>query len=386
MSTISTPLLKDGTLSSVSVTGLFRGGVVFIRDATYKTINANTAVFDTLNVNNLIVNGTASNSQVSNPQLGLVPNQLVATNASGTPVSFPYGSLANEIAVRDSNGSISFSNWVTDVTTTFPFFMPTGSGTGYNVGFSGTVNTTLTVPDVGVDANIVVFGNNNVKNVIASGDNILHLQSTTGTAKFAIGSNALLQSTNSAAFALNGTVEATIQHFVTGTATNTLSVLDSKNYAQVTMSGGFAPNPFILCGGPVQLIQSGNGGLSNANRASFKAVFLNSSVGTSSTNFTTGVTVNNGGATQFIVNTSQADSIGIGASKSFVWTNSFIGTNSKFVVSIQDLLGSLNTTNVGVPHAIISSVSPGSATVTIYNISTSQQLRTQVTIACLLFP
>jgi hypothetical protein len=380
MSTLSTPILRDNTLASVAVTELFRAGDLFVRDGTYRTVTADRAVFDNLTVTNLTVNGTVTGNS-SNVDLGLSPNQLVATNSGGQPISFPYGTSNGDIVRRDSDGSASFTSWTTPATTT-QFFFATGNGTGTRVLFQSVVDaTTLTVPDVGANANMVVYGDNNAKNVVSSGDNILNLVSTNNAASILVGGPNVAGSIMASEFDINGSKASSIE---VEQATKRLTIRGPSDNIKFSITPNGATST-IGMGGPFTPTVNAQSDLSNGNHNGFKSLAM--TIGTASiTNFTNTITLDNSGPCILTLNTSNTDTIVSMGSKSLTWNNSFITTTTKFIANVQGLNGTINGALVGVPYVVVTAQSAGTCTVTTYNISTTLTAGHQVIVAIMVLP
>jgi len=378
MSTISTPILQDHTFSSVSVTELFRAGRLFIKHATYQTATADEATFDNLNVTNLIVNGQVT-ATASDNNLSLLPSQLVATDGSGQPISFPYGSNIGDIAIRDGSGSASFTSWTTPATTN-QFFFSTGDGVGINVLFNSAVNSTLTVPDVGADANVVAYsGDRNTSNVVSSGDNILNLKSTDNMALVIVGGPAVSGSTMGSEFRVAGSKVATMQ---VDYDTKTFSVLGPSDNVKLSILPQGTTST-VSVGGPFTPVLTLFSDLSNGSFNLFKS--LGMTIGTASiSNYTNTISLDTGSAAVLTLNTGNTDSMGAMASKSATWNNSFITPDTKFLISVQGLNGTINGALVGVPYVIIKDAGIGTCTVTTYNISAAQTMQRQVIVGVMM--
>lgn len=376
MSTIATPILRDNSLSSVSVTGLFRGGSTYIRNGSFHTVVADDANIDELTVTNLIVSGTVTGT-TSDVDLGLSPNQLVATNAAGAPISFPYGDSAGQIVRRDANGSASFTSWVTPSTDT-QFFFSTGFGQGIACLFNGVVDTVVTLPDVGADANLVVYGNNNLKNVIPSGDNILHLKSTDAAAIVALSGPSVATTRTQFEWQINGTVAAKLVH---ETDTKQLSLRDNSDIVRFLIIPD-ATTPQIRTGQPLVPFSNDTWDLSNGNFASFKHLFLVSTSGAAPV-YGGSFTLDSAGVS---VITFPGDTLTPTEVKSVTWNNSFITSTTRFLLNVIALAGGApNAATVGVPHPFISAVTPGSCQLSIGNIGTVNNT-TAFTVGVVMFP
>lgn len=381
MSTVPTPLLQDKTHSSLTVTQLFHGGNTYIRDGNYGNVVADEAKFDSLTVTTLVVNGTVASS-TSDTDLGLSPLQLVATNASATPVSFPYGPDAGQIAIRDADGIIAFTSWTAPANAN-QLFLATGSGTGIQFKFNAVVDSTITVPDVGADANVVVYGTNGLKNVIASGDNILHLKSPNSGAVVTLSGPNVAGSLVSYEFGTGDVAKAKIVS-ETDLATRHLTIRDALDNIRFRI----VPNGItseILFVGNLLPMTDGAWGLSNGNLFGYKSLFLQGLTATVA-DFTTTITLDSQGHSVLTLNNGEADSITALANKNLTFNNSFITPTSRILVSVMGLNGVVNAATVGVPYVAVTSVAAGTCNVRTYNISSAQTLAKRVTVAFLLLP
>lgn len=381
MSTIPTPLLQDKTHSSLTVTQLFHGGNTYIRDGRYNTVVADEAVFDNLTVTNLIVNGTVATS-TADVDLGLSPNQLVATNGAGTPISFPYGPDAGQIAIRDGDGIVAFTSWTTP-TSANQLFLATGAGTGIQFNFNSVIDSTITVPDVGGDANVVVYGTNGLKNVVASGDNILHLKSTNNAAIVNLSGPNVATSRVSYEF---GTLDAAKAKIVADTdlSTRHLTIRDLFDNIRMRITPN-GPTSEILFTGNLLPMTDGAWDLSNGNLLGYKSLFL---VGQTASiaDFTTPIILNSQGHSVLILNNFEGDSIGLQDNKDLTLNNTFITPTTRIIASVMGLNGVPNAATVGVPYVAVASVGTGTCNLRIYNISSTETLAKRVTVGLLLLP
>ncbi len=381
MSTVPTPLLQDHTHSSLTVTQLFHGGNTYIRDAQYRDVVADEAKFDSLTVTNLIVNGTVASS-TSDASLGLSPNQLVATNASSTPISFPYGSDAGQIAIRDADGIIAFTSWTAPANAN-QLFLGTGAGTGVQFKFNAVVDSTVTIPDVGADANVVVYGSNGLKNVISSGDNILHLKSPDNAAIVNLSGPNVAGTLVSYEFGTGDLAKAKIVADTDLTIRH-LTIRDSEDNIRMRIIPN-GPTSDILFVGNLLPMTDGAWGLSNGNLLGYKSLYLNGLTATVA-DFTTTITLDSQGHSILVLNNGEADSIAAQSNKNLTLNNSFITTTSKIIVSVMGLNGVVNTATVGVPYVAVTSVGAGTCNLRTYNISSSTTLTKRVTVGLLLLP
>lgn len=381
MSTIPTPLLQDKTHSALTVTQLFHGGNTYIRDGEYREVVANEAKFDNLTVTNLIVNGTVATS-TADTDLGLSPNQLVATNATSTPISFPYGPDAGQIAIRDGDGIAAFTSWTAPANAN-QLFLATGSGTGIQFKFNAVTDAVITVPDVGADANVVVYGTNGLKNVIASGDNILHLKSPNSGAVVTLSGPNVAGSLVSYEFGTGDVAKAKIVSDTDLTSRH-LSIRDASDNIRFRI----VPNGItseILFVGNLLPMTDGAWGLSNGNLLGYKSLFLQGLTATVA-DFTTTITLDSQGHSVLTLNNGEADSIAALANKNLTFNNSFITPTSRILVSVMGLNGVVNAATVGVPYVAVTSVGTGTCNLRTYNISSAQTLAKRVTVAFLLLP
>lgn len=385
MATIPTPLLQDQTLASLSVTELFHGGTSYIQRAKANIINSDTAVIDELTVNNLVVNGTVSGASSEPVDLGLSPNQLVVTNASSTPVSFPYGTSANDMAIRDGSGAISFTKWTTPETNQTQLTLYTGASTTLSVDLNSTADTTVTLADAGDNANIVTYSSGqSTKNVMASGDNNIHLQSTGGEAGVRIQTDDVANALISYDLAANGTTGAKMYTNVDVKAFNITTGASAPRLLIVPTGDGTSNISF---NGAVRPATTAEWGLSNGNENSFSHLFLSVGAATSP-NFTDPVS-SNFALARITLNSGNADTIAPMASKDCTYTNPFITATSKFVVTLQSA-GTLNTPTVGMPYVYVKAATTGSCTLRTQNLSSplfeNDTLSTAIIVAVLILP
>lgn len=365
MATIPTPLLQDRTYASVSVTELFHGGTTYFQRTKANVVNTDDAVFDELTVSNLVVNGVVSGAAAEPVDLGLSPNQLVATNASSNPVSFPYGTAANEIAIRDGSGAISFTKWITPETAQTQLSLATGASTTLNVDFNATADSDLTLVDVGANANFVTYSSGQTtKNVMASGDNNIYLQSTGNAAGVRMQTDNTGGALLSYDLGAGGIDQAKLS---VNLDTKTLTIFNSSTESRLSIAPVGNNDSNISVSGPLRPMTTASWGLSNINENSFTRMFLN--IGSaSSTNFTNGVSSSTYN-TRIQLNTSGSDTIGAMESKDCTFTNSLITPTSKFLITLQDVNGTLNTATVGMPYTYVKSAIGGSCVLRTCNLS-----------------
>ncbi len=373
MSTIATPLLQDKTYSSITVTQLFHGNSTFIRNGSVARLEASEAVFDNLTVSNFIVNGTTT-STAAQTDLGLSPSQLVATNVSSTPVSFPYGSNPGDIAIRDSDGAITFTQWTTAETAQPQLILG-----GAPVFFNSPTDATITIPDVGADANVVIYGSNNLKNLV-SGDNILNLKSPDSAASIYLSGPNVATTTVSYEFGSGDQAKAKL---VCETATQVLTIRDALDASRIRMTPGVA-NTLEVASALVPKI-TGASGMSNGNQNGFKGLFL-VKASASINDFTSAIVLSNPGACILTLNLTEGDSIGPMSSKDATFTNSFITPTTRILVSVMGLNGTVNGVGVGVPYVAVTSVGTGTCTLRTYNISNTNTMSVFVIVAVVLLP
>jgi hypothetical protein len=366
MSTIPTPLLKDRTYASVGVTELFHGGTSYIQRAKVGILNTDEAVFDELTVTNLVVNGTVAGAAAEPVDLGLSPSQLVATNASSAPVSFPYGGSAGEIAIRDGTGAISFTKWTTPETAQTQLSLATGASTTLNVDINATADSVLTFRDVGADANVVTYSSGQTtKNVMPSGDNNIYLRSTGGLAGVRmqtddVGAGSIL----SYDLGANGTDQAKITTAVDSKSFSINSAASAPRL-EILPTGDGTSN--ITMHGDIRPLTTAEWGLSNGNENSFTRLYLNT-ISQSSANFTNPV-ASSEYITRITLNSGASDSIAAQAFKDCTFTNPRITATSKFLITLQFANGTLNTATVGMPYMFVKSTTPGSCVLRTCNIS-----------------
>lgn len=362
MATISTPLLKDRTYSSFVVTDLFHGGTTFSQFGKVNSLVAESGTFDTVTVNNLIVNGTVSGSD-SVVDLGLSPSQLVATNATSLPVSFPYGTAANEIAIRDSNGSISFASWTTPETSLTQLSLATSSSTALSIDFNSANDSVVTLPDVGADANVVVYSVGTATKNVLTGDNILHLRGS--TAGVILNTNNVGASRESFELGAAGQVKARL---MTEIDTKDLVLVDVNDveHMRITSFGDAQSN--ISFYNAICPMTSG-WGLSNVNFASFSGLHLAPTLITSP-NFTDSIDSNTY-LTVITLNSSSTDSIDPMEFKDATFTNTLITATSKFIITVDSDDGTLNTLGASMPYVYVKSAGVGTCVLRTQNITSS---------------
>jgi hypothetical protein len=369
MATIPTPLLKDRTFSSVTVTDLFHSGSTFIQHGKVNVLHADEAVFDSLTVSNLIINGTITNTSAQTLDLGLSPNQLVATNGSGSPISFPYGSAAGQIAIRDSLGAISFTSWTTPENTTPQLALTTGASSAILVDFNFSSDCQVNVPDVGADANVVVYSSGfDTKNVFPSG-HVLHLRSTANLAAIIMGTNTVALSSLNWSFGAGGFTKASI---VTTVSNNKIAIIDNGNgNERISITAtGVAQSDIVVAGGVAPIV-SGDAGLSNGNLANrYRSLYMFYKTG-SSDNFTNTISVTGAGPCILTLNALGGDSIGPMGSKDFTFNNTFIGPTTKFIISVINTTGTLNMAGTAMPYVYVKSTGTGTCTLRTCNLNSS---------------